>query len=506
MCAAPTSRIMCLRHRDVPRGPGGSVALPEGSGEIMSAVPQPGSRPTAGPSGGRIAVGVVGALLALIGFGLLGGGCTVLWANASARDDGGFFTSSPSAFASPGFAVTSERLRLVDGLPDRLSSPGDIVTFKARGGSSNGKPLFIGIAPAADVTRYLSGVAHDEVIDVHMDGWQGTLSKDYRASTGGPPATPPAAQPFWTAQTTGTSVSVAWPARAGTWSIVVMNADASAGVAADLALGVKVNFLGWVAFGLLTAGGALVLVGVTMMFFGFRTSRPAPGSGAAVPPDGPSGQLALDTVDEKAYPVLIEGELDPELSRWLWLVKWVLAIPHYLVLAFLWLAVVVLTVVAFFAILFTGRYPRGIFDFNVGVLRWSWRVAFYSYSVLGTDSYPPFTLADVDYPARLDVPYPEHLSRGLVLVKSWLLAIPHYLVLSVLIGSAGWASAGDDWATWGLSLNAILVVIAVVILLFTGRYPRDIFGIVLGINRWALRVAAYVMLMRDEYPPFRLDR
>ena len=93
-----------------------------------------------------------------------------------------------------------------------------------------------------------------------------------------------------------------------------------------------------------------------------------------------------------------------------------------------------------------------------------------------------------------------------MLVKSWLLAIPHYLVLAVLIGSWGWTCGGDDWATWGLSLNGILVLIAVVILLFTGRYPRDIFGIVLGINRWALRVAAYVMLMRDEYPPFRLDR
>ncbi len=206
-------------------------------------------------------------------------------------------------------------------------------------------------------------------------------------------------------------------------------------------------------------------------------------------------------------PVVVWARRDDALSRWLWLVKWLLLIPHYIVLVFLWFAFWVLTLIAAVVVLFTRRYPAGIHRFNVGVMRWSWRVSYYGYGVLGTDRYPPFTLKEVPtYPAGLHIAHPERLPRWRALL-SWLLAIPHLVIVNAFFTGfwGDWNRDGGGDVRPGLSLASTLVLIVALMLLVTGRRPHGLYDLLVGFHRWAIRAGAYAAFLTTPYPPFRLD-
>jgi hypothetical protein len=556
---------------------------------------------------GRMVMLVLGTIAALLGLGLLAGAAGVGWLNFQQRDEG-YFTTQSHRFDAASSAITAAGLDvMVSGrLPDVIPSEtaGSILL---RGVAANpGKGIFIGVAPQQEAARYLEGVKRSEIRELNLRPFR----VDYTEVPGTRTPARPGAQNFWAASAEGTGTQeLKWNVLPGSWTVVVMNADATAPVSVDLQAGVRSDLLWPLFLWLLIAGIVLLVIGVPLIVAGAMglgrhgppphlppgqyypgqdhpgryppghplagraepvesptagppaaagasgplassavpggsagvppgnagvppgatpvppgmqpassypapgypaPGYPAPGSGAGAPPP----PAVVDLLENPRYPARLTGHVDPALSRWMWLVKWFLAIPHLIVLFFLWFALIVTSIVAWFAILFTARYPHSLFNFNVGVLRWSWRVSFYAFTAIGTDRYPPFTLARTDYPADFEVDYPDHLSRGLVLVKSWLLAIPHLLVVGVLAGSSRtWVAASDDdfagagrySAGGAVSLLSLLAFIAGVILLFTGRYLRSLFDLLIGLNRWVYRVLAYIALMRDEYPPFRLD-
>jgi hypothetical protein len=185
------------------------------------------------------------------------------------------------------------------------------------------------------------------------------------------------------------------------------------------------------------------------------------------------------------YPVTFDVEYPGELSRWMIFVKWLLAIPHIVVLYLLILVAAVVQFIVFFAILFTKKYPPGLFNFVVGVNRWAANVS--AYIFLRRDEYPPFSMDAGKYPVTFDVEYPGELSRWLIFVK-WLLVLPNAIVVVLLLFAA-----------------EIVTCIAWFAILFTKKYPESLFQFVVGALRWQHRANAYSNLMTDKYPPFSMQ-
>ena len=458
---------------------------------------------------GRIVALVVGSLLMLPALGILVGGGALGITYLVGRDGDGYFDVTLDRLDSPGAAVTSETVDFAaePGTPDWVLDALDTdIRLRATAAASD-QEVFVGVAREADVDAYLAGVDHDEIIEL-IDG----VTPVYRSRTGSSTVANPTVQDFWQASAAGPGTQeLTWEATSGRWVAVVMNADGSPGIATDLNIGAKAGFVAPTIWLLLGVGAVLAAGAAALIAVGATGTDQRP-DGDAAPVVVPIPVSAAVAEGALMSPVTASASLDPGLSRWQWLMKWFLAIPHFIVLVFLWIGFVVLTVIAGVAILFTGRYPAAMFEFNVGVMRWSWRVNFYATTGgIGTDQYPPFSLQpDPSYPAELDVAYPERLNRWLVLVK-WFLAIPHLVIVALLAGtSVRWLAVNGDRVafdpTGGGGLLGLLVLAAGVVLLFTGRYPPALFDLIVGLNRWIYRVVAYVALMTDTYPPFRLDQ
>ncbi len=444
-------------------------------------------------SAGRIIGIVVGGLVLLVGLGLLLGGGGVLVAERVLADADGFVSFRTTSINQDAYAVVVPAPIL--GAQGFWWRHAVTLRIEVTGRGADGRAVFVALADRVDVEKYLNGVNYVEVKSPRVAGADRPrrLQMEYRTLTGTtvPPA--PTTQSFWLESVTGAQTQrLEWRIEPGDYCLVLMNADGSRGIVASAAVGIKAPIAVTIAIAVLAVGAAAFALGLLVVVLSAR--RPAGGSGSASSSAVSGGTTPAGT--SSGFPLSFQAEYTESLSPALWLVKWFLLIPHFVVLGFLWVGFACSWGISLVAILFTGRYPKGLFEYNVGVLRWTWRVGFYGYQALGTDAYPPFTLRAGGYPADLDIPYPAKLSRRLALVKWWLLAIPHYLIVGVFLGGIG--------MHWG-GLVLLLTVFAGIMLLFTSRYPKDIFPIIIGADRWAFRVLAYVSLMTDRYPPFRLE-
>src|SRR2546421_5021193 len=232
---------------------------------------EPEAHGEAALSTGRVILIVLGSIVALLGLGLAAGGGFLLWTDLTQRE-GGYLTTPTERFATSTYALTREKLEVDAGGSNWIWNDNWLGKVRIRTEGASAKPLFIGIGPEPAVAGYLGRVAHADVEDIDLDPFRVT----YRQVTGAAPGRPPTAQNFWAASASGPGrQTVTWKVRDGDWSVVLMNADGSRGVAADVDLGAKLSFLLWVAIGLLI-GGVLVTGGSAALVLVAAPQPPAP--------------------------------------------------------------------------------------------------------------------------------------------------------------------------------------------------------------------------------------
>lgn len=435
-------------------------------------------------SAGKIVLLVFGTIVLLVAVGLLLAGGTLVWVDKALKDSEGFITTDTIELERGSYAIVTHPADI--DIEERwLWDRSDLATIKVEALNNNlSKQIFIGIAEKSDVQDYLNDVEYDEITEFRIHPY----SVDYRNYPGSSAPADPASQTFWRVLAYGAGTqTLEWELERGTWVLVLMNTDGSAGVDLSGSVGVKVPWISGLGIGLLIGGIVALIIGIIMIYFAVR--RPPVSSGT-------NTAEILNT-----YPVRLSVDYpDKSLNRLTTFFRVIWIIPIAIILSLInantwgetdgwsyqYAAGGILFLPIVLMLLFRHKYPRWWFDWNVALTKFIARV--YTYLALLRDEYPS---TDEDQAVHIEIAYPDvekDLNRWLPLVK-WFLALPHYIVLFFL-GIAAF----------------VCVVLAWFAILFTGRYPRSLFDFVVGWFRWSLRVASYAFLLTtDLYPPFSLS-
>ncbi len=229
-----------------------------------------GTQTTKGRStGGRVGLIVAGALAGLLALGALGLGAAALWADDE-KNDRGYLMTDSERFATGARALATDNLDVDLSGASWLVDSGDLGKVELEVTPEGGEPVFAGIARTEDVASYLRGVGHTRVTDVDAFPFEAS----YLAQPGSQRPAAPARKPFWSVSTQGRGTqTLDWRVRDGDWSVVVMNADGSRGVAADVRAGAKLPFLDELGVSAIGVGGALLIGAIVLTVLGLRSPR-----------------------------------------------------------------------------------------------------------------------------------------------------------------------------------------------------------------------------------------
>ncbi len=228
-------------------------------------------RRASGWHAGSIVALIFGGFILLIALGLIAGGGVLLWSQTAITDSDGYMITNPVPLTVNSYAIVQNNVNIHMNMGWWTPSNQNIVSIKIVATSNNGKPIFVGIVPQQSALTYFNGVNIDKITSYNWvpGRMMGGGVPSYQTIPGGSPLTPPTSQVIWVAQASGSGTqTVTWTPISGEYWVVIMNADGSNGINADVQVGARVTILSWIGWGLLIGGILVALVGAVIIYFG----------------------------------------------------------------------------------------------------------------------------------------------------------------------------------------------------------------------------------------------